>query len=83
MIADGKYPDAFKKLDRDAQSRLETRAQEIKDKGPYKDRKQPDVMLTAPLQAMATKPATSEQYAIHVDSKAGAGYKYRAYVTDK
>ena len=79
MLAEGKTPPGFDKLPADNQSRLRDRGQEIKDKGPFKDR--PVVMMTAPRAvAMAAQPAA--QFTIHVDSKAGTGYEYRAYIAD-
>ena len=84
MLADGKTPSGWSSKPADMRRRIEERAKEIKDLGPYKDRKDPPMVAIVNPVVSAEKPvalaaaprAPRSTFGIHIDSKGGAGHPF-------
>ena len=82
-IAKGKPIPGWASKPADMRARIEARAEEIKTKGPFKDRG-PVVAYAAPAPVVlaAAVPKANGQYTIHIDSKGGAGHSFH-FICDK
>ena len=88
QIAKGKAIPGWATKPVDMRARIEARAEEIKTKGPFKNRgpvvAYADVDPPAPAPAVlaASVPRAKKQHTIHIDSKGGAGHSFH-FICDK
>ena len=80
LLAEGKPVPKFDSLSSDAQERLQARAKDIRDKGPYKSR--PKVLIASGVESKGGTICAFDEVRLHVDSCAGAGYPYH-YIADR